>query len=89
MFFKQSGMTTLTINVNEQTKKGKAFIAMTKDLVKDSKSIIIIKSEPEATLKDESKYNPKFVSKILDRYNNIDDKKLVVINPNDVWENIL
>ena len=82
-------MTTLTIKVNERTKTGKAFIALTKGLVKDSKSIAILKSEPETILEVQSPYNQKFVKKILDRYNSIDNKKLVKLNPNDVWESIL
>ena len=82
-------MTTLTIKVNERTKTGKAFIAMTKGLVKDSKSIAILKLESEAIVKDESSYNQKFVDKILDRYNNIDNKNLIKLNPDDVWDSIL
>lgn len=82
-------MTTLTIKVNERTKTGRAFIALTKSLIIDSKSIVILKSEPTSIMEIKSGYNPEFVSKILDRYNNIDDKKLVKINPDDVWENIL
>lgn len=81
-------MTTLTIKINERTKTGKAFIAMTKNLVRDSKSIEILKSEPENVDK-ESEYNQDFVAMVLGRYNNLEKNKLTRLNPKDLWGNIL
>jgi len=81
-------MTTLTIKINERTKTGKAFIAMTKNLVRDSKSIEILKSEPE-NVDIESQYNQDFVAMVLGRYNNLEKNKLTRLNPKDLWGNIL
>jgi hypothetical protein len=79
-------MTTLTLKINERTKAGKAFLAMTSSLVKESKSIEIVTS---SSPKEESAYNPEFVAMILDRYKNLDKTKLTRMNPNDIWGSIL
>lgn len=79
-------MTTLTLKINERTKAGKAFLAMTSSLVKESKSIEIVTS---SSSKEKSPYNPEFVAMILDRYKNLDKTKLTRMNPNDIWGSIL
>lgn len=71
-------MTTLTIKVNERTKAGKTFIAMTETFLKNAKGIEIVEKSP---------YNSKFVKKVLDaekrgKYTTIKDVK-------NVWESIL
>lgn len=82
-------MTTLTLKINERTKAGKAFLAMTSSLVKECKSIEIVTSKPDLEGVDESPYNPEFVAMLLNRYDNLDKKKLTRMNPNDIWGSIL
>jgi hypothetical protein len=83
-------MTTLTLKINERTKAGKAFLALTQNLVKDSKSIKILSSQDvEKVDKKESTYNPEFVKMILDRYKKLDKTKLTQLNPDDIWGSIL
>jgi hypothetical protein len=83
-------MTTLTLKINERTKAGKAFLALTQNLVKDTKSIAILSSKnPEKLNKKESPYNPEFVKMILDRYKKLDKTKLTQLNPDDIWGSIL
>jgi UDP-N-acetylmuramyl tripeptide synthase len=50
-------MTTITLKINERTKKGKAFLEMARAFFEDSKEIEIIKVPNAATQKaiDESK----------------------------------
>lgn len=74
-------MTTFTIKINERTKAGKAFRAMTETFFKNAKGIEIIENT------DEKKeiYNPEFVKMILDA-----DKrgKFKTIDPNNLWESL-
>ena len=51
-------MTTFTIKINEKTKAGKAFRAMTETFFKNSKGIEIIENPPKT---EEEAYNPEFV----------------------------
>lgn len=44
-------MTTITLKINERTKKGKAFLEMARAFSEDSKEIEIIKTPNQATLK--------------------------------------
>ena len=44
-------MTTLTIKINEKTKKGKAFLEMARAFSEDSKEIEIVKIPNATTLK--------------------------------------
>ncbi len=71
-------MTTLTLKVNERTKAGKAFLAMTSSLVKESKSIAIVTSSS----KEESPYNPEFVAMIkkAEKRGNY-----ITVDPKNIW----
>ena len=82
-------MTTITLKINERTKAGKAFLAMTSSLMKDSKSIEIVASKPSLEVIEKSPYNPEFVEMILNRYKNLDKTKLTRMNPADIWGSIL
>ncbi len=73
-------MTTLTIKVNEKTKAGKAFMAMSENFFKGVKGIEIIEKEHE--IEEESPYNPEFVKMVLE---SAKSKNRTVINPNDIW----
>ena len=76
-------MTTITLKINERTKAGKACLEMTNVLVKDSKGIEIIATEPNKTTEKKSKiYNPEFVAMIKKAQKS---KKRTVVDPNDIW----
>lgn len=73
-------MTTLTIKVNERTKAGKAFMAMSDNFFKGVKGIEIV--ENEEYFEEKSSYNPEFVKMVLDAAKS---EKRTIINPNDIW----
>jgi predicted RND superfamily exporter protein len=74
-------MTTITLKINENTKKGKAFLEMARVFSENSTEIVLIETE------DKSPYNPKFVAKINKRLE--DHKsgkcKTITINLEDIW----
>ena len=82
-------MTTFTIKINERTKAGKAFRAMTETFFKDAKGIEIIENKAE---KEDEIYNPEFVKMILERTESINDsekrKNWKEIDPNNLWESL-
>lgn len=71
-------MTTITIKINERSKKGKAFLEFAKTFFNDGKDVEIIESDSE----NKSTYNPEFVKMVLDAAKS---KKRTVIDPNDIW----
>lgn len=75
-------MTTFTIKINELTKAGKAFRAMTETFLKDAKGIEIVENKD---IKEDEIYNPEFVKMILDA-----DKRgnFKTIDPNNLWESL-
>lgn len=72
-------MTTFTIKINEKTKAGKAFRAMTETFLKNAKGIEIIENPSET---EEEVYDPEFVKKIKDA-----EKRgnYTTLDPNDIW----
>jgi len=91
-------MTTITIKINERTKAGKAFLAMSESFFKGVEGIEIIETDSkkikkevtnDKDLSEQSPYNPEFVAEILKRSENLDKKKLTRLNPDDVWGSIL
>jgi predicted RND superfamily exporter protein len=76
-------MTTLTIKINENSKKGKAFLEFAQTFFADSKEIEITKNE------DKIIYNPEFVEKIKKAEKSIKEGKGITVNPNDIWGSIL
>ena len=82
-------MTTFTIKINERTKAGKAFRAMTETFLKDAKGIEIVENTDD---KEDEIYNPEFVKMILERSQSINDpekrKKWKEIDPNNLWESL-
>ncbi|WP_396168561.1 DUF2683 family protein [Flavobacterium sp.] len=81
-------MKTITLKINERSKAGKAFLEMTNVLVKDSKGIEIVSTEPNMTNKEKMDiYNPEFVKMVLDRDADIKSgkSKCITVDPNDVW----
>lgn len=73
-------MTTLTIKVNERTKAGKAFMAMSENFFKGVKGIEILANEDKYV--EKKSYNPEFVKMVLDAAKT---EKRTIINPNDIW----
>ena len=74
---KRTEMTTLTIKINEKSKKGKAFLEFAQTFFADSKEVKITQSEDK-----DDYYNPEFVEIVL---KSAKSKKRIEINPNDVW----
>ena len=79
-------MTTITIKINERSKKGKAFLEFAKTFIGNDKDISFVESED---VEDKSPYNPEFVAEILERSKNLDKKNLTRLNTDDIWGNIL
>ena len=71
-------MTTITLKINEKTKKGKAFLALAKVFYDE-------KNEVELVLDEENHFNPEFVAKILKASKK---KGRTMVNAKDLWESI-
>ena len=72
-------MTTITIKINEKSKKGKAFLEMARVFSENSKEIVLIEEE------DKSPYDPEFVKKIKKAST---EKGRLVESAEDLWESI-
>ena len=77
-------MTTLTIKINEKSKKGKAFLEFAQTFFADSKEVEITKNEDS-----DEYYNPEFVEKIKKAEKSIKEGKAIVLNSKDIWGSIL
>ncbi|MBC5834600.1 hypothetical protein G6N05_09035 [Flavobacterium sp. F372] len=82
-------MTTITIKINERTKAGKAFMAMSESFFKGVDGIEIIELETTKSTKKEEKYNPEFVAKVKKAEAEIKKGNTSRLNPNDIWGSIL
>lgn len=71
-------MTTITLKINENTKKGKAFLEMARVFFENSKEIVLIEE-------DKSPYDQEFVTKIKKASK---EKGRVMDNAEDLWESI-
>jgi hypothetical protein len=71
-------MTTLTIKVNEKTKAGKTFMAMSENFFKGVKGIEIVENE-------NGFHNKDFIEKIKKAEGNIKKGNTKRLNPNDIW----
>ena len=78
-----------TIKINEQTKTGKAFMAMFDSFFKNVEGIEVVETKSKKVLTEESPYNPEFVEKIRKAEANIKLGKTTRLNPNDIWGSIL
>ena len=80
-------MTTLTIKINERSKKGKAFLEFAKIFFDEGKDVEIIESDSKKSKKEESLYNPEFVKMVLERDADIKSgkSKCITVDPDDVW----
>lgn len=77
-------MTTLTIKINERSKKGKAFLEFAKTFFDEGKDIEIIESDLK--IKEEgSIYSKEFIAKIKISEENIKKGEVFILNPDDIW----
>ena len=72
-------MTTITLKINENTKKGKAFLEMARVFFENSKEIVLIEED------NKSPYNPEFVKKIKKASR---EKGRVMNSVEELWDNI-
>ena len=72
-------MTTITLKINEKSKKGKAFLEMARVFSENSKEIVLIEE------KDKSPYDPELVKKIKKAST---EKGRLVESAEDLWESI-
>ena len=72
-------MTTITLKIDENTKKGKAFLEMARVFFENSKEIVLIEED------DKSPYNPKFVKKIKKASK---EKGRIMESAEQLWESI-
>jgi phage/plasmid-associated DNA primase len=79
-------MTTLTIKINESSKKGKAFLEFAKTFFDDEKDVEIIESGTEKTKAEtEGIYSKAFIAKIKKAEENIKNGETTTLNPDDIW----
>jgi len=69
-------MTTITIKINERSKKGKAFFE-------------IIKSDDKKPKKRKSIYSDAFIAKMKKAEKNIKNGDVTRLNLDDIWGSIL
>jgi hypothetical protein len=72
-------MTTITLKINENSKKGKAFLEMVRVFSENSKEIVLIEET------DKSPYDPEFVKKIKKAST---EKGRLMESAEDLWESI-
>ena len=72
-------MTTIRLKINENTKKGKAFLEMARVFFENSKEIVLIEED------DKSPYNQEFVKKIKKASK---EKGRIMESAEELWESI-
>jgi hypothetical protein len=82
-------MTTITIKINERTKKGKAFLEFAKTFFADSKDVEIIESDNKKAKKEKSIYSDAFIAKMKQAEENIKNGEVTRLNLDDIWGSIL
>ena len=79
-------MTTLTIKINESSKKGKAFLEFAKTFFDDEKDVEIIESGSKKTkAPTKSIYSKAFIAKIKKAEENVKNGETTTLNPDDIW----
>jgi len=82
-------MTTLTIKINERSKKGKVFLEFVKTFFNDGKDVEIIESDSIGVEKNNDIiYSKEFIAKIKKAEENIKKGNTTTLNPNDIWESL-
>lgn len=72
-------MTTITLKIDERTKKGKVFLALAKVFYEEKNEVELVDE------KDKSPYNPEFVAKINKARK---EKGRVMDSVEELWESI-
>lgn len=70
---------TISLKINKNSKKGKAFMELAQNSLSENEEVNIISSDIED---DESPYNPEFVKMVLDAAKS---KNRTTIDPKDIW----
>ena len=78
-----------TIKINEQTKTGKAFMAMFEAFFKDVEGIEIVEPVYGQVNEEPSIYSSEFIEKVKRAEENIRQGKTTRLNPDDIWGSIL
>jgi hypothetical protein len=78
-------MTTLTIKINEKSKKGKAFLKFAKIFFTDEKDVEIIEVKEEKSKNKDYPYNPEFVNMVLESASSLNRTR---VNSKNLWESI-
>lgn len=76
-------MTTITIKINEKSKKGKAFLEFARTFFANEKDVIVTESKDEKVGVEESPYNPEFVEKVL---KSAQSKNRTKVSAENLWE---
>ena len=84
-----SVMTTITIKINERSKKGKAFLEFAKTFFAEGKDVEIIKSDDKKPKKEKSIYSDAFIAKMKKAEENIKNGDVTRLNLDDIWGSIL
>ena len=84
-----SVMTTITIKINERSKKGKAFLEFAKTFFAEGKDVEIIKSDDKKPKKGKSIYSDAFIAKMKKAEENIKNGDVTRLNLDDIWGSIL
>jgi len=82
-------MTTITIKINERSKKGKAFLEFAKTFFAEGKDVEIIKSDDKKPIKGKSIYSDTFIAKMKKAEENIKNGDVTRLNLDDIWGSIL
>jgi len=78
-----------TIKINEQTKTGKAFMAMFEAFFKGVEGIEIVERPYGQVNEEPSIYSSEFIEKVKRAEENIRQGKTTRLNPDDIWGSIL
>lgn len=78
-----------TIKINEQTKTGKAFMAMFEAFFKGVEGIEIVENDYNQVNEEQTVYSPEFIEKVRKAEKNIKEGKTTRLNPEDIWGSIL
>ena len=76
-------MTTLTIKINEKSKKGKAFLAFARTFFANEKDVVVTESKDEMAEVEDGAYNSEFVEKVLKA---AQSKNRTKVSAENLWE---
>ena len=76
-------MTTLTIKINEKSKKGKAFLEFARTFFANEKDVIVTESKDEKAEVEDGAYNSEFVDKVLKA---AQSKNRTKVSAENLWE---